>query len=81
MRSNNHNEEKFVFRFKKFCRLRKKKFCVFQGLIQGPLDPKLTTLPLDHVDSSEVRKELVLSLWNGNLLMAGNSRNSKTRKL
>ena len=57
MRLNNHNEEKFVFRFKKFCHLRKKKFWIFQGLIQGPLDPKLPTLPLDHGVSSEVRKK------------------------
>ena len=79
---NHHNEEKFVFRFKKFYHLRKKKFCIFQGLIQGPLDPKLTTLPLDHGVSSEVRKKkLVWSLCNGNLLMAGNSRNSKFQKL
>ena len=74
---NYHNEEKFVLRFKKFCHLRKKKFCIFQGLIQVPLDPKLTTLPLDHVVSSQVRKKLVWSLCNGNLVKAGNSRNSK----
>ena len=60
-----HNEEKFVLRFEKFYHLRKKKFCIFQGLIQGPLDPKLTTLPLDHGVSSEVRKKtcLVIMQW------------------
>ena len=54
---NYHNEEKIVLRFKRFYHLREKKFCIFQGLIQGPLDPKLTTLPLDHGVSSEVRKK------------------------
>ena len=51
---NYHNEEKFVLTFKKFYHLRKKKFWIFQGLIQGP---KLATLPLDHGVSSEVRKK------------------------
>ena len=78
---NYHNEEKFVLRFKKFYHLRKKKFCIFQGLIQGPLDPKLTTLPLDHGVSNEFRKKNLWSLCNRNLVMAGNSRNSKIRKL
>ena len=54
---NYHNEEKFVLRFKKFYHLRKKKFWIFQGLIQGPLDPKLLTLPLHHEVSSEDRKK------------------------
>ena len=53
MCSNHHNEVKIVLRFKFFDHLRKKKFCTFQGLIQGPLDLKLTTLPLDHGVSSE----------------------------
>ena len=52
-----HNEVKIVLRFKFFDHLRKKKFCIFQGLIQGPLDPKLTTLPQDHGVSSELRKK------------------------
>ena len=37
--------------------LRKKKVCIFQDLNQGPLDPKLLTLPLDHEVSSEDRKK------------------------
>ena len=50
-----HNEEKIVLRFKILNHLRKKRFCIFQGLIQRPLDPKLTTLPLDQGASSELR--------------------------
>ena len=57
MCSNYHNEVKIVLRFKFFDHLRKKKFCTFQGLIQGPLDLKLTTLPLDHGASSELGKK------------------------
>ena len=52
-----HNEVKIVLRFKNFDHLRKKKFWIFQGLIQGPLDPKLLTLPLDHEATSKNRKK------------------------
>ena len=50
-------EVKIALSFKFSIDLRRKKFCIFQGLIQGPLDPKLATLPLDHGVSSEVRKK------------------------
>ena len=59
MCSNHHNEVKIVLRFTFFDHLRKKKFCTFQGLIQGPLYLKLTTLPLDHGASSELGKKIV----------------------
>ena len=39
-----HNEVKIALRFKFSIDLRKKKFYIFQGLVQGPFDPKLTTL-------------------------------------
>mgnify|MGYP000231976637 CR=1 FL=1 len=48
-----HNEQKIALKLKIFINLRKQKVCIFQGLIQGPLDPKLLTLPLDH----EVRRK------------------------
>ena len=59
MCSNYHNEVKIVLRLKFFDHLRKKKFCIFQGLIQVPLDLKLTTLPLDHGVSSEPGKKIL----------------------
>ena len=51
-----HNEVKISFEILIFYSFDKKKFWIFQGLIQGPLDPKLLTLPLDHEVSSEDRK-------------------------
>ena len=71
-----HNEVKIALRFKFSIDLRKKKFCIFQGLLHGPLDPKLTALPLDHKVSSELRKKMSghYSLCNANLVMAGNSK-------
>ena len=41
-----HNEVKISFEILIFYSFDKKKFWIFQGLIQGPLDPKLLTLPL-----------------------------------
>ena len=63
MCSHYYNEVNIALRFKCFVHLRKKKFCIFQGLIQGPLDPKLTTLPLDHGVSSELRKKNCLTYY------------------
>ena len=51
-----HNEVKISFEILIFYSFDKKKFWIFQGLIQGPLDPKLLTLPLDHEVTSEDRK-------------------------
>ena len=52
-----HNEVKISFEIFIFIHLTKKKFLIFQGLIQGPLDPKLLTLPLHHEVSNEDRKK------------------------
>ena len=52
-----HNEVKISFEILIFYSFDKKKFWIFQGLIQGPLDPKLLTLPLDHEATSKDRKK------------------------
>jgi hypothetical protein len=58
--------------------LRKKKVCIFQDLNQGPLDPKLLTLPLHHEVSSEDRKKTSKVIVQSNQVM---SEDSKIQKL
>ena len=66
------NEVKIALKFKFFIHLTK--FWIFQGLIQGPLDPKLLTLPLAYEVTSEDRKKKHLQ---PNQVMAGDSKIQK----
>ena len=70
-----HNEVKISFEILFFYSFDKNKFWIFQGLIQGPWDPKLLTLPLDHEASTKDRKKSFK--MRSNQVMVGDSKIQK----